>query len=443
MNFKEKVLNDYLIKTTNSFRLFTLAKKYFAGGVSHNARFYEPYPLFIKKAKGSKLVDVDNNEYIDFWMGHAALILGHSPDFIMNEIKEQIFNGTIYGVQNEYAINLAELIQRCVKNAELIRFCNSGAEATMYAIRLARAYTGKKYVMKVSGGWHGYNSSLLKNVWKEESLGILDEEIKYVVPFQFNSISSFESNFGQIKNDLACVIIEPVLGAGGGIPANKDYLEIIREETEKVNALLIFDEIITGFRLGLGGAQEYYKIEADLITYGKIIGGGFPIGAIAGKKEILELADPKRKGGSCKIGGGTFSENPVTMRAGYLTLKFLIENSSQVYEKINSLGEIARKSIDKIFSENDILTQTTGIGSIILTHFLTEKVDYIKSFEDVNNCDKELQLLYYLYLITYHNIFFLPAHVGTISYAHTDTDIQALIKATLDFALNIKKIKIS
>ncbi len=203
---------------------------------------------------------------------------------------------------------------------------------------------------------------------------------------------------------------------------------------------MIFDEIITGFRLGLGGAQEYYKIDVDLLTYGKIIGGGFPIGAVAGKSEILNLADPNRKNGVCKIGGGTFSANPVSMKAGYLTLKYLYENKDSIYDKINTLGNIARKSIDKILHEANINSQTTGIGSIVLTHFLNEEVDIVNSYEDALKCDKELQHLYYLYLMTEHNIFFLPGHIGTISNAHTDTDIQKLTSATLDFALNIKHI---
>ena len=438
MNLIEK----YLSKTKRSKELFERAKNYFPGGINHNARFYKPYPIFANKAKGSRIYDVDGNEYIDFWMGHTALIFGHSPDFIMNEIKEQIYNGTLYGTPSEDAIMLAEMIKECVKNVEKIRFCNSGAEATMYAIRLARAYTKKKYVLKVRGGWHGYNSPLSKNVWEEKSLGILEEETKYTLSFTFNSIDSFKNTLKLCKEDLACVILEPILGAGGGIPANQDFLSIIREETEKVGALLIFDEIITGFRLGLGGAQEYYKIDADLLTYGKVIGGGFPIGAVAGKSEILNLADPTRKNGVCKIGGGTFSANPISMKAGYLTLKYLYEHKSEVYDKINTLGNIARKSIDKILSEANISSQTTGIGSILLTHFLNEEVEVVNSYENVLKCNKELQHLYYLYLMTEHNIFFLPAHVGTISYAHTDTDIQKLISATLDFSLNIKNIKI-
>lgn len=432
------IFEAYRTKTISSSKLFESAKKFFINGVNHDIRYYEPYPIFLKKGKGSRVWDVDNNEYIDFWLGHASLILGHSYEVIIEEIRELIKNGTLLGMPNEYAIELAELINKCIPNAEKIRFCNSGSEATMYAIRLARAYTGKKFILKASGGWHGYNSNLIKNVWNKEILGLIEEETKYVNTFKFNDINSFESKIKEIKNELAAVIVEPVLGAGGAIPAERDFLKIVREETEKYNAVLIFDEIITGFRLGLGGAQEYYKINADLITLGKIIGGGFPIGSIAGKSEIIEMANPKRER-SARIGGGTFSENPVSMRAGYLTLKFLIENSSSVYNKINSLGEIARKSIDKIFSEVGLLTQTTGIGSILLTHFLTENVEVIKSAEDAQLCDKKLQHLYYLYLITFHNIFFLPGHVGTICYAHTDSEIQKLISATLEFSLNYKK----
>jgi len=432
-----KLFEDYEKKTKESKKLYQRAQGIFINGVNHDIRYYEPYPIFLKKGKGSKVWDVDNNEYIDYWQGHASLILGHSPDFVMNELKDIINNGTILGMPNPYALELAELIKKVVPNVEKIRFCNSGSEATMYATRLARAYTGKRYVLKVSGGWHGFNTNLIKNVWIGETPGVLEEEMKYVATFKFNDINSFESKFREIKEDLAAVIIEPVLGAGGGIPAERDFLKIIRENTEKSGSLLIFDEVITGFRLGLGGAQEYFDIEADLLTLGKIIGGGFPIGAVAGKEEILEKANPKKEG-STRIGGGTFSANPVSMKAGYLTVKFLIENSNSIYSKINSLGEIARRSIDKIFAEANVDTQTTGIGSILLTHFLTENVEVIRSVEDERMCNKKLQQMYYLYLMTYHNIFFLPGHIGTISYAHSDSDIQKLISATLDFALNIK-----
>ncbi|HLI45702.1 MAG TPA: aspartate aminotransferase family protein [Geobacterales bacterium] len=434
-----KLFEDYKRKTPTSKEMFERAKNIFVNGVNHDIRFYEPYPLFLKRGKANKVWDVDENEYTDYWQGHASLILGHSPDFIMNEISEQVKHGTILGAPNPYALELAELIKKVVPNAEKIRFCNSGSEATMYATRLARAYTKRRYIMKVSGGWHGYNSNLIKNVWNKETSGILEEETKYISTFKFNDISSFEQTFKGIKNDLACVIIEPVMGAGGGLPADKEFLRIIREDTEKNGSLLVFDEVITGFRLGLGGAQQYYGIEADLLTMGKIIGGGFPVGAVAGKSEIMEMANPQRKD-STRIGGGTFSANPISMKAGYLTVKYLIENAESIYSKINSLGEIARKGIDKVFAEAGIDTQTTGIGSILLTHFLTSEVDVIKSVEDERLCDKKTQHFYYLYLMTYHNIFFLPTHLGAISYAHSDSDIQKLISATLEFSLNIKAL---
>lgn len=434
-----KIIEEYQRKTSRSRELFEVASKYQVNAVSHDIRFYEPYPIFIRKAKGSKIYDADGNEYTDFWMGHSSLILGHSHPAIVEGIKNALEEGIMLGLANEYSLELAEIIARNVANAEKIRFCSSGTEATMYAIRLARAYTRKRYILKASGGWHGYNTNLSKNVWPKEILGILDEETKYVKTFKFNDPESFEKSFREVKQDLACVIIEPFMSAGGAIPADRDFLKIIREECDSSSSLLIFDEVVTGFRLGLGGAQEFYKIDADIITLGKIIGGGFPIGAIAAPSEILELADPK-KDPHTRIGGGTFSEHVISMKAGILTLRFLEQNSSMVYEKINSLGEIARRSIDRIFSESGLATQTTGLGSLFLTHFLVEKLDVVKSAEDAISCDKRLQHAYYLYLMTYHDVFFLPGHVGSISYAHSDSEIQKIIAATLDFSLSFKKL---
>jgi len=279
--------DEYTQKTSRSKKLFERAMKVMPGGVCHNIRYFPPYPLYIdgqKGAKGSKIYDVDGNELIDFWMGHYTMILGHAPPFI-NALKEQLEYGTHWGIVNDLQVELAELVNKLVPCAEMIRFGVSGTEATMYAVRLARAYTKRRIIAKVEGGWHGGNTDLSVAIHqpydKPDSAGLLSEATKYTIGLPFNDIEVTSQILRKHKDDLAAVIIEPVVGAGGFIPAEKDYLKALRELTEEFDGELIFDEIITGFRLALGGAQEFYGIIPDLATFGKILGGGMPIGGIS------------------------------------------------------------------------------------------------------------------------------------------------------------------
>jgi glutamate-1-semialdehyde 2,1-aminomutase len=429
----ERYIKKYEAATPKSKELYRRALKVIPGGVSHNIRFFPPYPFYTVKAKGSKMWDVDGNVYTDYWMGHMALILGHSPEYVVKRIREQIENGFHFGTVNPYALELAEAIQRNLPSAEMVRLGCSGTEATMYAVRLARAYTGKRIVVKAEGGWHGGNPILHKAVSmpydKPDSLGILEEEQRFTRTIPVNDVEGSEAVFNECRGDLACVIIEPVIGSGC-IPLDRDYLLYLREVCDRYNAVLIFDEVITGFRLGLSSAQGFYGVKPDLTTLGKIIGGGFPIGAVAGISEILKLADltSGRKWERCWIGGGTFSCNPMSSIAGLATIEFLEKNADQVYGKINRLGEEARKGIDKALSGlKGLNAKTTGIGSLLLTHFLKEGED-VKSPRDRLKTDLEAQRNFYIALIT-HGVFFLPGHAGAISYAHTEEEIKHLIEA--------------
>ena len=314
------------------------------GGQSHNARFYEPYPFYADRASGKYIWDVDGNRYTDYWMGHTALIMGHSPSLVVRAINSQSRNGLLFGSPNKYAYELASLVNRSVPCAESIRFCTTGAEATMYAVRLARAFTKRKTVVKMRGGWHGYNSALTVGVTPPfntpESRGMIDTEEQFVSLAEFNDIEATRKVLTNLKDDLACVIIEPVMGSGGVLPARSEYLRFLREECDRLGAVLIFDEIITGFRLALGGAQEFFGIKPDLCTLGKILGGGLPVSAVAGESEILSLADTttRSKAERCWIGGGTFSENALCLRAGIATLNYLLNNKASVYPRIGRLG---------------------------------------------------------------------------------------------------------
>ncbi len=278
--------DSYETHTRKSFKLYNEARKLMPGGQSHNARFYDPYPFYADRASGKYIWDVDGNRYTDYWMGHTALIMGHSPQVVVRAINSQSGNGLLFGSPNKYAYELASLVNRSVPCAESIRFCTTGAEATMYAVRLARAFTKRKTVVKMRGGWHGYNSTLTVGVTPPfntpESRGMIDTEEQFVSLAEFNDIEATRKVLTNLKDDLACVIIEPVMGAGGVLSAKREYLRFLREECDRLGAVLIFDEIITGFRLALGGAQEFFGIKPDSLHPGedswrwaaRISGGG-------------------------------------------------------------------------------------------------------------------------------------------------------------------------
>ena len=433
---------DYERKTRRSKSLYGRALKVFAGGVSHNTRFYEPYPLFVKRARGKFIWDEDGNRYTDYWMGHTALILGHSPKIVVDRLEEQVRHGTLYGMGSSLSVQLAEEVQRSVPCAEMVRFCNSGAEATMYLIRLARAYMGRRTVVKIAGGWHGYNTQLNTAVHTpfagSESAGILPEEQARVVSIPFNDVGAAERVLGENEGDTALVFLEPVLGAGGCIPAEKEYLKTLRELTAKHDVLLAFDEIITGFRLALGGAQEYYGVKPDLASLGKIVGGGLPIGVVCGLEEIVSRADPRirERAKFVSIGGGTFSENPPTMAAGLATLKYLRRNRGRVYSQLKKLGDELRKGVDEAFKEEGIEAHTTGASSLFATHFAKESP---RNAEESQRSNVALQKAYHLALMAGDGIFVLPGHLGAISTEHDAKDLAKFQKTTSLFAAEAKR----
>lgn len=425
----------YKINTKKSNLLYKKSVKIFPGGISHNIRFFNPYPFFVKKAKGKIITDVDNNMYTDYWMGHWALILGHSPNIISKAVANQVMNGTLYGTVNNLSVELGEIIQKLMPRAEMMRFASTGSEATMYAVRLARAKSRKKFIVKIIGGWHGFNSTLLETVNypfdSAEGLGFSPER-KYIKSIPFNDLDGSLKILNSIKNDLACIIIEPILGGAGCIVPDIDYLHGLQEFAKRNGIILILDEIVTGFRLSINGAYKMFKLEPNLITLGKIAGGGLPIGIVCGEKEILSLADPtnKSKDSYCSIGGGTFSANPVTMVSGLQTLTFLKENKNEVYKKINNLGNFIRMELEKIFREYYIKAIVTGIGSLFHIHFPKGDIIKIKNAADVTSCNQEKLRYFYFVLMTKYKIFFLPNKMGAISYLHNKQDLIKLIEST-------------
>ena len=431
------LITEYKKKTPKSSKLFQLSKKYHINGVHHNIRFFEPYPFVTQSSSGKNLVDVDSNKYVDYWMGHWSLILGHAPKMVEKKIQCQLKKGWMYGTVNEQTMKLSGIIQKSVPVAEKIRYVTSGTEATMYAVRLARTITGKKIVVKVDGGWHGYTSELLKTVnWpfdQSESSGLVNEQ--HIISIPYNNLEKSLEILQSVKDDVACVIAEPVLGGGGAIPAKKDYLLGLQEFVHKNNALFLLDEIVTGFRLRFGCIYPTINLKPDIVTLGKIVGGGHPIGVMCGKEEIMEYANTKKfdKNKRAYVGGGTFSANPISMTSGAETLTILKENK-KIYAKINNLGEKIRKELGKIFDGKAVVT---GQGSLFLTHFLKNNITKVNSAEDASRCDVGLLHRYHFEMIVKNGIFFLPGKVGAVSNAHSDEDVKKLVSASEKFVQNI------
>jgi len=429
------MLEKYTSKTSKSKILYERAKRVLPAGVSYGIRYFEPYPFYAAKAKGSKLYDVDGNEYVDFWLGHTALILGHSPKAIVDAVEKQIENGTHYGTSHELEISLAEQVVKMVSNAEMVRFTNSGTEANMYATRLARAYTGRNKIAKFEGGWHGGYDALHVGVKFPfnipESAGLTAGALQDTVLLPFNDLERVK---GKLKNEkVASIVIEPILGAGGGVVAEKEFLKGLREFCDEEDILLVFDEVITGFRLAPGGAQQFYGVNADMIVLGKILGGGFPIGAFCGSKKIMERLNTQiYERPQCAFHGGTFTANPISMTAGLATLR-LLENGKLI-NALNIIGMKIRRQLKEIFDSHGVDVQVTGDSSLFNVHFTKEKV---KDSNSVYRADRKKVVEYHLNLIA-NGVFFLPTHTGALSTTHSEADIEKLFSETETYAKKCK-----
>jgi glutamate-1-semialdehyde 2,1-aminomutase len=431
----------YRQKTPFSRKLFERAKEVMPGGISHNIHYFPPYPFFINKTQGSKIWDVDGNEYVDSWMGNYTHILGYRPSVVVQAIEKQLKEGIHWGLVYKKQIEWAELIRELVPSAEMVRFCCSGTEATMYAVRLARGFTGKKTILKAAGGWHGANSDLSLGIKmpyeRDESLGLLPELQKYTKVIPFNDLSGSLEIIHQNQKDLAGIILEPIIGEGGFSPATKEYLQMLRSETKKRGALLIFDEVITCFRVALGGAQERFNIIPDLTTLGKIVGGGLPVGALVGKREILERTSPEKKRNKWErilIGGGTFSAHPLTAAAGLAMLRYLKDHREKVYPLLESKGEKVRKGVQKALDREGLNAVVTGIGSLFQTHFPFEKGVTLNSPQSIHrftNIEKR-EIEFRVRMLS------KGIHVmhggGCLSTAHSNEDIKKIIEAAREVA---------
>jgi glutamate-1-semialdehyde 2,1-aminomutase len=418
---------NYNSKTTKSKQLYEQAKLVLPAGVSYFIRYFDPYPFYINWAKGSKIKDVDGNLYIDFWMGHYTHILGHSPSNIVEAVRRQIEHGTHYGVCHELEIALAEQVVKMLPCAQMVRFSNSGTEAAMYATRLARTYTQKLKILKFEGGWHGGYDALHVAVRHpfdiQESSGIAQGALKDTIVAPFNDLEGTERRAKD--QEVAAVIVEPVLGAGGCIPAEKEFLKGLRELCSQKDALLIFDEIITGFRLAPGGGQQYYGVVPDLTILGKVLGGGFPIGAITGRRDIMERMDPLLfEKPSFSFQGGTFTANPVSLSAGLEMLKTL--EDGRIISRLSSEGAKVQRELEDIFERGNVDVRVNRASSLFYVHFTKEEV------RDVNvafKADREKLTEYHMTLME-NGVFFLPCKTGAISDAHSREDLEKLLAET-------------
>lgn len=427
----------YVERTRRSRQMYERAKKIFPAGISYRIRFVEPYPFYVTKAKGSKIHDVDGNIYTDYWCAHFALILGHRHPRVISAVRKQVERDLHYGLSHELELELAEQIMKMMPSAQLIRFTGSGTEANMYAVRLARTYTRRSRIGKFEGNWHGGYDPLhvaMKPPYTElPSGGLTLGSLADTVALPYNDLDGVKR---AIKGkELACVLIEPVMGAGGMIPAEREFLKGLAELCKEEGTLLIFDEVITGFRLGPGGAQQFYGVRPDLTVLGKIIGGGLPNGAITGRSDVMERMDhTKYKGMEYSFHGGTHTGNPVSAAAGLATLKTLEDGS--VHQKIGKMGDKARNELTKIMDRAGLKFQATGVGSIFGCHFSNVPV---KDATSAGMGDKELSKRFMHFLLDAGIFCLTPELVHcAISIAHKADDIDQFLNVAEKFAKQAK-----
>lgn len=410
--------------------LFERSMRLVPGGVNSPVRAFAPNPFFTRYAKGSRLVDVDGKEYVDYCLAYGPLILGHSHLKTMEAVSEQLSNGTMYGTPTENELELAELVCAGVPCAEMIRLVNSGTEATMSAIRVARGYTGKKKIVKFEGCYHGAHDCVLVKAGSgattfgmPDSLGVPDEATQNTVVLPYNDVEGFEQAVKREKDQIAAVILEPVVGNAGVILPKDGYLQRIRELTEDNGIVLIFDEVITGFRLAFGGAQEYFGVIPDMVTLGKIMGGGFPIAAYGGRKEIMQMVAPAGK----VYQAGTFSGNPVSVVAGLSVLRYIKSRGDVFYRTLESKTMQIVNALRDIKEEESDQFQANHISSMFQIFFTP---NHVYDYRSAKTADVSRFKAYHMKLLD-NGIFIPPSQFETcfVSESHTREDIDASIKA--------------
>ncbi|OLD13543.1 MAG: glutamate-1-semialdehyde-2,1-aminomutase [Crenarchaeota archaeon 13_1_40CM_3_52_10] len=415
---------------SRSQQLYRRAREVIPGGVNSPVRNYSPYPLFVASAKGAKFRTADSQEYLDYCMAYGALLDGHANPEIIEAVEEALEKGSIYGQPTEMEVELAELIASLMPSMEMVRLVNSGTEATMHAIRLARGFTGKKKVLKFEGGFHGSHDSVLVKAGSGATLlgspsseGVPSEVAKNTLVSRFNDEQITGKIIRDHENELAAVIVEPVLGNIGPILPKRGFLETLRKVTEENDVLLMFDEVITGFRLSLGGAQEYYKIRPDLTILGKALGGGLPLSAFGGRRDIMEKLSPLGP----VYQAGTYSGNPVSVSAALATLQSLRKRAGQVYSRLEKMGDKMRRGIGDHLESARVIAQVNGLGSMFQLFFTDRPVtDYHSAKSaDIGKYEK------YFHSLLASRVFIPPSQfeASFLSTAHNEDELQTTLDA--------------
>ena len=431
MSQPQDELARYQELTPASKAKWETAREYLPGGDSRNSIFWDPYPIFITEASGAHVIDVDGNDRIDFINTMTTMILGHAFPPVMDAVYEQLSRGVAYNAPNEHQIRLAKLLCERIPSFDLVRFTNSGTEATLNTIRAARAFTGRSKFAKVEGGYHGTHDAVTVSVRVDiseagdadrpqpvaASEGLAEGVLDQVIIIPFNETAASRRILEENKDELAAVIVEPVMGSVGMLPASTQYLTMLREFTEENGIVLIFDEVIS-FRAAPGGSQQYYGVTPDMTSLGKIIGGGFAVGAFGGRRDIMDLYDPTK--GPRVSHAGTFNANPVTMLAGSVTMEHL---TADVYRRLAEMTEKLKQGVREICEELEVPVQVTGLGSLFGIHFTGVE---IHNYRDLAASDRALRGRVFLGLLN-EGILIAPNLVGAMSTSLGDEDVAAFL----------------
>jgi glutamate-1-semialdehyde 2,1-aminomutase len=428
------------MNTTKSSELFAQAQKHLPGGVNSPVRAFKSVgrePLYIKSAKGAKICDVDDNEFVDYIGSWGPMILGHADERVIEAIRETALSGTSFGASNEKEIELAVLIKKFVPSVEIVRMVNSGTEATMSAMRLARGFTRRDKIIKFEGCYHGHGDSFLikagsgvATLGLPDSPGVTTATARDTLNARYNDIESVYRLIEQNKGEIAAVFIEPVGGNMGCVPSDKEFLRRLREVCTSEDILLIFDEVMTGFRLARGGAQELYGITPDLTTFGKIIGGGLPVGAYGGRAEIMRMIAPS----GAVYQAGTLSGNPLAMTAGYETLK-IIDETPSFYETLEEKSSYLADGILDAVNELNLNYTLNRTGSMFTLFFTDQRV---VDFQTAKTSDTEKFAAYFNRMLE-SGIYLPPSQFEAcfVSIAHSQADLNRTIEASREALINL------
>jgi glutamate-1-semialdehyde 2,1-aminomutase len=428
------------MNTSKSSELFAQAQKHLPGGVNSPVRAFKSVgrePLYIKSAKGAKICDVDDNEFVDYIGSWGPMILGHADERVIEAIRETALSGTSFGASNEKEIELAVLIKKFVPSVEIVRMVNSGTEATMSAMRLARGFTRRDKIIKFEGCYHGHGDSFLikagsgvATLGLPDSPGVTTATARDTLNARYNDIESVYRLIEQNKGEIAAVFIEPVGGNMGCVPSDKEFLRRLREVCTSEDILLIFDEVMTGFRLARGGAQELYGITPDLTTFGKIIGGGLPVGAYGGRAEIMRMIAPS----GAVYQAGTLSGNPLAMTAGYETLK-IIDETPSFYETLEEKSSYLADGILDAVNELNLNYTLNRTGSMFTLFFTDQRV---VDFQTAKTSDTEKFAAYFNRMLE-SGIYLPPSQFEAcfVSIAHSQADLNRTIEASREALINL------